>query len=393
MKIAQVISTPPFAWATGGCARVAYELSKELANRGHDVTILTTDLYTPNQRYTPNNDSKYHDGIKIIRFKYISDILAWKHKVYLSMDLVKYLNRHISEYDLIHLQDLISIHAFATAISCKKNNIPYILSTHGSIPWLYEKNIINFIYNFVCGKLILKYASKILASNEVEANQCKKIGINENKLEIVPNGAPLFNLESLPRKGEFREKYSITLDEKIILYLGRLHEIKGIGLLIDAFSDLGDNPKIKLVIVGPDDGYLEELKDKIVKFKIQNKVVLTGPLYDNDKAGAYIDADVYVLPSRYECFPISVLEACFFEIPVIITNRCGIADSIEGKCGFAIDYNKDKLKEALASILNNPELSRSFGKAGRRLVETRFNWTSVATQIEGIYLKCIFKDD
>lgn len=45
MKIAQVISTPPFAWSTGGCARVVYELSKELADRGHEVTILTLDMY------------------------------------------------------------------------------------------------------------------------------------------------------------------------------------------------------------------------------------------------------------------------------------------------------------------------------------------------------------
>jgi glycosyltransferase involved in cell wall biosynthesis len=393
MKIAQVISTPPFAWATGGCARVTYELSKELAKRGHNVTIITTDLYKPNMRYSSCDHSDVCENLKITRFKYFSDWLAWKHKVYLSIELLKYLNLHISDYDLVHLQDLISIHAFATAILCRKNNIPYVLTTHGSIPWLSEKHMINIIYNTLCGKSILKHASKIVALNEMEVNQCLKMGIEGQKLEIIPNGVPLFSQVPLPLKGEFRMKYSIIKDEKIILYLGRLHKIKGLELLLDAFFDLRNYPKIKLVIVGPDDGYLEELVNKIKNLKLDDRVIVTGALYDTDKASAYIDADVYVLPSIYECFPLSVLEACSYGIPVIITNRCGIADVIDNQVGLVVPYDKDYLRDAILHMLSDEKLRQDFGKKGKLLVRERFNWEKIAEQEERIYLTCVSAKD
>ena len=88
MKILQIISTPPFAWATGGCARVAYDISKELVKSGHDVTMLTTDLYEPNQRYISKTNPEYIDGIQIFRFKQVSNWLAWKHKISISQRLI-----------------------------------------------------------------------------------------------------------------------------------------------------------------------------------------------------------------------------------------------------------------------------------------------------------------
>ena len=120
MKILQIVSTPPFAWATGGCARVVYDISKELVKRGHDVTILTTDLYEPGKRFPYKANPEFIDGIRIIRFKYISNWLAWKNKIYISPGLIWYLKNHLQEYEIIHLQDLISVHAVATVKYCKK---------------------------------------------------------------------------------------------------------------------------------------------------------------------------------------------------------------------------------------------------------------------------------
>jgi glycosyltransferase involved in cell wall biosynthesis len=66
---------------------------------------------------------------------------------------------------------------------------------------------------------------------------------------------------------------------------------------------------------------------------ISNRVLFTGPIYDANKLAAYVDADVYVLPSIYETFPITAMEACACGTPVILTKGCGIGDIIDGQAG------------------------------------------------------------
>jgi len=77
MKIAQVSSTPPFAWATGGCAKVAYDISRVLS-KNHQVAMATTDLFEPDNRFKIKNNPEILDGIKMYRFKVINNHLAWK---------------------------------------------------------------------------------------------------------------------------------------------------------------------------------------------------------------------------------------------------------------------------------------------------------------------------
>ena len=251
MKIAQVVSTPPMAWGTGGVARVVYDLSKELVKRGHEVTILTTDLYKPNKRYFTADGYEYIDGIKIIRFKNISNQLAWKHKLFISVGLINYLRVHLHEYDIIHLQDIISTQAIATSKSCKKNDVPYIISTHGSIPWLNQDKKINKVFKKLWGYEILKHANKITVLNQYEAEQCKYKGINKDNIKVVYNYIDPDEYRNLPQKMEFKKKYSIKKETQMILYVGRLEKSKGLDLLINAFAELSkDLDDIILVIVG-----------------------------------------------------------------------------------------------------------------------------------------------
>jgi len=95
-----------------------------------------------------------------------------------------------------------------------------------------------------------------------------------------------------------------------VLYLGRIRRIKGVDILVKAFANIIEKLKdVRLVVVGPDDGYLGELVALINALKMEDNVLITCPLYGRDKLEAYVDAKVYVLPSRYETFPMSLLEA------------------------------------------------------------------------------------
>ena len=374
MKILQVI--PYFTPKRGGDVNVVYNLSKHLAERGHEVTIFTTDFEL---------DKDYiHslDGVRVVPFHCIANI----GMMLISPEMKAQLKKEIMDFDIIHMHNFRSYQNVVAHYYAKKYNIPYVLQAHGSVLPFFQKQRLKKIFDLFFGYRILMDASKIIASTKIEAEQYKKMGVDEGKIEIVANGIDLSEYGNLPEKGKFRRKYSIGDDEKMILYLGRIHKIKGIDLLVEAFSGLiKELDDVRLVIVGPDDGFLSMLKRQIEDLKIGDKILLTGLIPEKDKSGAYVDSDVYVLPSVYETFPVTVLEACACGTSVIVTDRCGIANIINNNVGHVVEYSKDQLQDAIFKILTNVELRRYFGEGGKKLVREKFSWDIVVEQLEKIY--------
>lgn len=381
LKILQVISTPPFAWATGGCARVVFDLSKELVKQGHEVTILTTDMYKPNQRYESQNP-EFVEGIRIIRYKYISDYLAWDKKIYISPGMIKYLKNNLKEYDIVHLEDLLSLQGIITSKFCKKFDIPYIITAHGSLPFLIKNKILNKLIF----KNILLRSSKAIALTNQESDLYKKLGLNGNKIEIIPNGIDLTN--NPIEIGLFRKKHKIEKNKKIILYLGRIHKTKGINTLINVFDKvLDDNKDVILVIAGPDDGYLQKIQNKAKRLKIMDKILFTGPLYGNEKFEAYTDSDLFVTP-KFSGFPLTFLESCSCGTPIITTNHIDSLDWINDNVGYVVDYNEKKLAESIIKVLSDSSIRNRF-KYNSKMVIQKFTWKTIAENIENIYIKVL----
>ena len=383
MRILQMIPAFYPAMAYGGTVAVAYHLSRELARRGHEVTVYTSDSLDKYHRQKSRISEV--DGIKVYYFKTPSNRLAWNRLVFTPGMRLR-LSKEIKNFDIIHLHGFRNFQNIPAHHYAKKYNIPYVIQAHGSLPRIIKKQRLKKLYDLVWGNKILKDASKVIALTRTEAEQYKKMGVDEDKIEIMPNGIDLSEYENLPEKGEFRKKYSISDDEKIILYLGRLHKIKGVDLLVKAFADLiKELDDVRLVIAGPDDGFLSTLKGQIEDLKIGAKILFTGPLYERDKLEAYVDADIYVLPSVYETFPVTVLEACACGTPVIVTDMCGIADVVDGKVGHVVGYDKDQLRDVIIKIFSDEGSRRRFGEEGRRLVGEEFSWDKVVRKIEGVY--------
>ena len=388
MKILQVTNFFKPSWESGGPARVAYEISKKLIERGHDVTVYTTDGFKSRLNVEKNKPVNV-DGIKTYYFKNLSSYLSSKMVLPTPYYLPLVARKRIKEFDIIHIHEHRTILAAIIHHYAKKYNIPYVLQAHGSVLPNLRRQKLKKIFDLLFGYSLLRDASKVIALTKTELEQYKKMGVEKDKIEIIPNGIDLSEYANLPEKGKFRKKYSIRKDEKIILYLGRLHKVKGISLLTKAFSDLTkEMGNVRLVIVGPDDGFLSTLKKQVEILKVNDKILFTGPLYEKDKLEAYVDANVYVLPSVYETFPNTVLEACACGIPVITTNRCGVADFVV-KVGYVVEYNKEQLKDAIFRVLSDDKLKRRFGEEGRKLVKKEFSWDKVIKRIEDIYNKCV----
>lgn len=388
LKILHVIPYFVPAWNFGGPVRACYELSKQLVQRGHEVTVVTTDVLDTSNRIKIKNE--IIDGINIKRYRNISKNLASSHKIFISLgmllDAIKF-----KKFDIIHLHDYPTMQNILFHRLCKNSNIPYVIQAHGSAGVYLNKGAIKHIFDSFWGYKILSDASSVIAVTQKEAEQYAHMGINVNKIKILPNGIDLSHYTNLPRKGTFRAKYEIDKNEFMILYLGRINQIKGIDLLIKAFTKISNNSikKLRLVIAGPDDGYLTQIKKLIQKKEIERQVVITGPLYDTDKLESYVDADVYVLPSNYEIFGITVLEACACGTPVIVTDRCGISDIVDGRLGVAVPYSEDKLGIAIMDILNNKKNQQLFRESGRLLVSQEFSWKRIVEQYEILCQQCI----
>jgi glycosyltransferase involved in cell wall biosynthesis len=216
MNILQV--SPSFypCFDFGGVVRVVYEISKELESKGHNVTVYTTDGCTKRLKVEKNVLVQL-DGIEVYYFRNLSNKLKTKLKIGTPYYLFRIIRKDIKNFDIIHIHEHRTILAVIVHYYAKKNNIPYIVQSHGSVMPYYQKTWFKKLFDKLWGKKILTDASKLIALTETESKQYEVMGGDGEKIEIIPNGIIYDVYENLPKKGEFRKKYNIKNDEKIIL--------------------------------------------------------------------------------------------------------------------------------------------------------------------------------
>ena len=167
-------------------------------------------------------------------------------------------------------------------------------------------------------------------------------GVPQAKIAIRHNGIDN-DLRSITHaRGRFRSQWGISKDEPLILFLSRLIPRKGADLLIEAFAQASPISG-RLVIAGPEgeSGYRAQLEACARKSGVGARVLFTGPVYDEEKSSLLADADIFVLPSRYENFANVAAEAIAYGVPVIITPFCGIRSLVDGRAGLVVAPEKD----------------------------------------------------
>jgi len=382
MNILQISQSFCPCLESGGVVRVVYEISKELDAKGHNVTVYTTDRCT-NRLQVENNVVVPFDGIKVYYFRNLSNKLS-KHNIATPYQLFRKIKNDIKNFDIIHIHEHRTLLAVIVHFYAKKNNVPYIIQAHGSVLPFFQKTRLKRLFDKLWGNNILKDSSKVIAGTEAEFDQYIQMGVKKEQIEIIPNAINFQIYKKLPLRGSFRKKFGLNETDKIILYLGRINRIKGLDLLLKSFKLLkNDSNQFKLVFIGQDDGYLRYLEKEIDE-SIENNIIFIGVVNENVKLEAYVDADVYVLPSLFDNFPITVLEALAAGTPVIVTEYCLIGDIVK-KAGRVVDYNEKSLNEAILEILSNNDLKMKLGKNGRKLIRDNYSLEKVGEKIENLY--------
>ncbi len=387
MNILHIVPSFAPCFSHGGVVNASYQIAKKQVENGHDVTVYTTDNCDERLKFEDN----YHvnvDGIEVFYFKNISNRFKNKLTIDTPIGLIGYLKKNIADFDIIHIHEHRHSLAIAAHRYAKKNNIPYVVQAHGSVLPFFQKEQLKGIFDKLWGFDILHDASRVFALTEVEKEQYLKMGVSADKIEIIPLGINLNEYNNLPSIGRFKSKYNINENNKIILFLGRIHEIKGLDLLIKSFNRIS-NDNVKLVLVGGDYGFKEELEKLIDEFNLNDKVIFVGVLLGKDKIKALVDCDVFVMPSRYESFTTSGLEAMACSKPLVLTKNNHIHTWVKDKVGLVCDFNENDLAACLEKLLYDKKLCETFGNTGRQLIETKYNWNRVSKQIELVYKNCI----
>jgi len=382
MKILQVIAyfNPKF----GGDVNVCFNLSKQLAKRNHEVTIITSDFQFVSQYAKEIRDN----GVQVLSFPCIANYGLFLY----TPSMKTWLERNIENYDLIHLHNYRSYQNVIVCKYARKYRIPYIVQAHGSVLPFFEKQNLKKMFDLVWGNKILKDARKCIAVSHVEREQYRKMGIPESQIDIIPNGINPNEFMNLPEKGKFRNKYHISPDEKIILYLGRIHKRKGLNFLIDSIFQLSRiRNDIRLILVGPDDGYLENVKKMIQEKNLSPVVIFSGFLPEKEKYEALTDADVLVYPGIFEIFGLVPFEAILCGTPVIVTDDCGCGEIVkEAGCGYLVKYGDvNNLTKTLQLALENPDENESMVERGINYIQNNLAWESIVSKIELNYKICL----
>jgi glycosyltransferase involved in cell wall biosynthesis len=315
--------------------------------------------------------------------------MAWDRNIPLPIEEIQALKARLSEFDIVHVDLLRGFEAVAVHRYTQKYDIPYVLQPRGSVPYL-NKSRLKKVFDVIFGQEIVADADKIIASSDIEQEQYPDVypTIDSQKVVKIPNGIDRETYRDLPDEGMFRSQYGLSGDERIILYLSRIHERKGADLLLEAFESIEETTdQIRLVYVGPDDGYLGDLQAMVAAKGLSEKVLFTGPLYNEEKLAAYVDADIFVLPSKdkYESFGNVVLEALACGTPAIMTNNCGVSDWLSAEISETVPPSVPSITTAIQDLLSAPEKMRKMGESGRQIALENFDWSRVRRDTENVY--------
>ncbi len=355
---------------------MTYHLCQELARKGHSVTLYTGDRLL---------DAAYVGSLQGVRVSSFRTSCSWSN-LFVTPGMVSAARRELRGFDVVHLHHFRTFQNVAVAHYAQAYGVPCLLQAHGTVMRIEERQRLKWLFDTVFGYDLLRQSSIAVAVADIEVEQYKSMGVPSDRIRVVPNAVDPAEFAGLPPRGRFRAKHGLAEDEQLVLYLGRIHSIKGLDLLVRAFASLDAQAgRVRLVIAGPDDGYLAMLKKLVRDLKQEDWVTLPGPLYHRDRLEAYVDADVSVLTSRYEVFGITLLEALMCGTPVVATDRCGVSPWLKDQGGYVVPFEAEALAQALRRMLGDPEARKRFGEQGRQLVLDKFTWTGVVGRMESVY--------
>lgn len=392
MRVLSVTQSYAPFYEFGGPPVKVEALANGLAQRGHNVTVLSADwgfehrqMSAPiavSSRRSPFGWTQDANGVHSIYlptwFRYRA--LSWNPAV------GRYCRARLKQFDVVHIFGLYDLLGPAVARACSKQSIPYIVEPIGMFVPIVRNIALKRAYHALWGRRMLSGAAAVVATSEQEADELAAGGISRERIVLRRNGVMI--PRELPARGTFRAKHGLPADALVVLFLGRLSVKKSPDLLLRAFARLageaGTNT-MRLVFAGPDEsGMLAWLQSQARELGVEEQVLFAGSVFGGEKWAAYRDADVFVLPSRNENFGNTAAEAAACGTPVVVTENCGIASLLRGTAGIVVRHETSEVATAVKQVLFDGELRERLAQGGKTAA-SRLAWDEPVYEMERLY--------
>jgi len=363
---------PSFYPIRGGAETVVRNLSVELNRIRVHTDVMTFNM---DRKYAPKWKGEIEKIDGVIVFKIPA--LKWlpiepSPRINLRINLVpgRFTNL-LNEYDVIHFHEVdFSFPLFSFFV--KK---PKILHLHGiSVDYFKRYHLSRIIF-----KRVVDY---YIAITKQMARDLTELGITTNRIIYLPNS---INVNSFHPEG--------VKEDNLLLYVGRIVPVKGLHVLLESLRCLRQSTR--LLIVGPigDFKYYEDIIQQIEREnrKGKHKITYLGTVPQPELMETYQKSSIFILPSFWEAFPVTILEALSCETPVITTPVGGNPKVIRNfENGILVPVNDPfKLAEAINYLLDNKDRRLEMGRKGRELVTKNFSVEVIAKRLRKIYQEMI----
>jgi glycosyltransferase involved in cell wall biosynthesis len=388
--------TPEYFPISGGTGAYVYYLSHSLQKLGHNVHVVA--------RHTEDTEDTV-EGIKVHYIKGTGNALTryWSFARSASKKMEE-LDKQIG-LDIIHAnlplvpsfaipQDsakalVCAVHSTwkGEAIVTKRDN-PKELNPN-------EKMMLRF--NRVLRRYetqLMNRSDALIAVSKYTVDELTDLyGIKEEKIHVIYNGVDINKFKPRPDRTELRREFGLEQEKKIVLFVGRLYHRKGLETLLRSIPPvLQQFSDVTFAISGTGFKKKEEsLRDLAKELDIEDTVKFLGYVPDEKLPHLYAASDIFVLPAIYENFPFAILEAQATALPVISTKVGGIPEFlVDNENGFLIDPgDQEQLTQRVLALLQNPELAKEMGNRGRSLIEKKFAWRLITSQVIDLYHKLL----
>lgn len=373
MRILFAITVFPPSKIYGGPATVALNQAKELAKRGHEVTVVTSNVLTLHPRQHIAAKEADMEGVRVKYFP--TWVMLPRFSALVSFGLWKWLRLSIKEYDVVHVHFARDWIPMIVAREAVRQKVRVFLQPHGMLGR--TDGIRKYLDRMLIART-LRFATGILCLQETEVQNITSICPDAHTW-IVPNGVAMRTTD---------KAWSVdALGNKTVLFLGRLHPHKRVMLFIEAARLLIEaGHQMRFRIAGPDEGDLLRAQKCVKEYGIDKFVEFIGPLPHVQVTEEFVRASIYILPSITEAFPMAMLEAMGLGLPVIVTNGIHIRDLLEYRqAAMIVSPTPQSIAAGIIELFGNPDLATQYSENGRRLVADELTIHKVVTRLASIY--------
>jgi glycosyltransferase involved in cell wall biosynthesis len=371
---------PYYAPATqfGGVQTVCHRLAEAMAARGHEVTVLTTDVASRSARLAEPRSRR--NGVDVVRVRNWSQALV-RANLYTPRDFRRRAAELIATHDFVHVHDVFNWLTYVAIDQAARLGKPSLLSSDNLLGFhgrparvLVRRALYRLLGRPTVARATLVQA---LLPGELDPDA---LGIAPKRIRVIHNGVAL-----PPPPGDaarFRARYGITAPI-IVLFVGQLLYGKGVDLLLAAAKTLAGRGRRDLAFVFV--GYAGREWQTLAGPAPPAQVITTGFLEGEALADARAAASLYVLPSRADRTPMTALEALSYGLPSLLSRDCHMPEVASAGAGLVVDATEVAVTAGLTELLERRAQWPAMSAAARQLVVDRYALDRIHDQYEQLY--------